>query len=331
MVAPSVSAKYHLLILFSLATSPLAAQFVPAGASGPILVRDTPRRPAPDLPETLLRADSSLVLIPIHVVTATGAPVTNLRRENFRIREDGADQTIASFVREDAPISVGLLFDNSGSMINKIDRAAEAVEAFFQLANPEDEFFLVEFSDRAKLTVPFTADATQIHHRIVRSRPAGQTSLFDAIQVGLKEMKTARHARKALVIFSDGGDNASRHSFREIRRTLLESDVLVYALGIFDPDYMRKHPAEEQRGPMVLDDLTFETGGRHLPVARLEDLAAIGARVSRDLRQQYVLGYYPTSLQTDGKYRHIRVDLNVPESTTSLRTDYRRGYYSPGF
>lgn len=201
---------------------------------------------------------------------------------------------------------------------------------FFHTANPEDEFFLVEFSGRAKLAVPFTADANEVYQRIAHTKPSGQTPLFDAIHLALKEMKSARNSRKALVILSDGGDNWSRYSARAIRSALLESDVQVYAMGIFDPDYMHNHPAEERRGPLLLDDLAAQTGGRHFPVADLEELPAISARIGEELRHEYVLGYYPQNQPEDGKYHGIKVKVQAPNGTAEMRTYYRHGYFAPG-
>jgi Ca-activated chloride channel homolog len=322
------------VLIFLLASNPCPGfQLSPEGTRVAVTPRaaivgpTAPNAAAPNV----LRVDSALVLVPARVTTDVGASVTGLRRESFHLFEDGIEQPISYFATEDAPVSVGLLFDTSRSMKNKMGRASEATRAFFNRANPEDEFFLVEFNDRPKLVVPFTANADQLYRQILHSKPSGQTSLFDAIQVALKQMKAARNSRKALLIVSDGGDNWSHHTFREIRRTLLESDVQVYAMGIFDPDYLRNHPAEERKGPLVLEDLAQQTGGRHYPVAHPEDLPAIGAQIGRDLRDEYLLGYYSSNPRRDGKYRQIILRLAAPEHLPPLRTDYRRGYYSPGY
>jgi Ca-activated chloride channel homolog len=278
--------------------------------------------------QVVLRSDSSLVMIPAHVTTATGSPVTSLGRDNFRLIEDDVEQPIVLFDQDDAPVSIGLLFDISGSMKDKMDKAAEAATAFFKTANTEDEFFLVEFSDRAKVVVPFTPDSGQLFKRISRTRPFGRTSLLDAIHLSLGQMKKAHHERKALVIISDGGDNWSRHSAREVRNTLLESDVQLYAMGIFDPDYSSKRDAETRNGPALLDELARQTGGRHYPVNDLDDLPAISAKIGKDLRSEYLLGYYSGATR-DGKYHQVKVNLSPPGDMPPLRTYYRRGYYAP--
>jgi Ca-activated chloride channel family protein len=317
--------------LFS--TCPFGFSFQLALADGPIAI--IPRiRPAP-VAETqpVLRVDSCLIQIPTHVTTAIGASVTNLVKENFQLGEDGVEQTLAEFSHDDAPISVGVVFDTSGSMQNKMQKASEAAAALFRTAGPEDEFFLVKFSGRARLTVPFTDDSGEIYKEIVRTRPSGQTSLLDAVQVALTQMKSARNLRKALVIFSDGGDNWSRHTIRQVKSALMESDVQVYAMGIFDPNYFVKHTAEERRGPRLLDELAELSGGRHFPVDNLDDLPAIASRIGRELRDQYVLGYYSTNGDHDGKYRLVRLNLVKPGPAATngiaLRTYYRQGYYAP--
>jgi VWFA-related protein len=281
-------------------------------------------------PKADIRVDSALVLVPAQVTNVLGAPVTDLHKEDFRVFEDGVEQPITNFSREDAPLSIGLLFDISGSMRNKIKKATEAAAAFFKTSNPEDEFFLIEFSDRPKLTVPFTSDADEVYDRIAHTKPFGRTSLLDAIHMGLGEMKHARHTRKALVIVSDGGDNRSRHTEREIKNAMLESDLLVYAMGIFDPDDMPKHSTEEQNGPKLLEALADQSGGREFPVTRLDDLPAISARIGDQLRNQYLLGYTPKNSERDGKYRIINVKVTPQAEIPDLRVYYRHGYYSPG-
>lgn len=300
---------------------------LPCAAQIPAVITPRPHAPPTPVPRNMLRSDSSLVVIPAWVTTAAGVSVTSLRKENFRLLDDNVEKPIAFFAKDDAPLSVGLLFDISGSMKNKIDKAAESVAEFFKTANTEDEFFLVEFNDRARLTIPFTPDAGEIYSRISQTTPSGRTSLLDSIAVGLKHMKKARHQRKAFVIVSDGGDNWSWHTRRQVRNALLESDVQLYAMGIFDPE-LKKSPVENRNGPALLDDLALETGGRHYQVANLDDLPAISAKIGTDLRNEYLLGYYAADTR-DGRYHHVRVNVTAPEGMPPLRANYRKGYYAP--
>ncbi|MGH9558760.1 MAG: VWA domain-containing protein [Bryobacteraceae bacterium] len=312
----------------------LAALWILSGSlcfafqAGPIAPRA--RRASISRPERLpaadLRVDVPLVLIPVHVTTPLGASVTDLRPQNFHLFEDGVEQRITQFAREDAPISIGLLFDDSGSMKNKIRKSSEAAAAFFKTANAGDEFFLIEFNEKPRLEVAFTPDSSQIYRRIARAKPAGRTSLLDAIHMGLEQMKQARNVRKAIVILSDGGDNRSRYTEDEIMAEVREADVQVYAMGIFDPAGKPKKTPEEQNGPSLLTELAEETGGRHYPASDVADLPSVCAKIGVELRNQYVLGYSPTH-PADGTFRYVKVTAAAP-GMPPLRAHHRKGYYA---
>jgi len=295
-------------------------------SDGPI---DIIPRAASKATAPVMRVDSSLVLIPVHVTTAGGTSVTNLKKDDFELFEDGVKQTITHFALDDAPVSAGVLLDVSGSMRNKMAKASQAASEFFKFANPEDEFFLVEFNGRARLTVPFTLDWSGIAAEIAAARPSGMTAMLDGIHLALAQMKHATHTRKALVIVSDGGDNFSRRNLRELKATLIEADVQVYSLGVFDNDYSVKHTPEERKGPNLLDQVVLDTGGRTFPVS-LDALPEIGAQIARELRNQYLLGYSPAAATTDGKYHRVNLKLATPNAESELRTYYRQGYYAPG-
>jgi len=282
----------------------------------------------PNFPEPSLRVDTSLVLIPAQVTTREGSPITDLQRKDFRIYEDGAEQEITYFAKDDAPVSVGLLLDSSGSMRNKKQKSSEAAAAFFRTANSEDEFFLIEFDERPKLAVPFTTDTSLLYREISHSRPFGRTSLFDAIHLAVDVMKKAQHDRKALVIVSDGGDNRSRHTFTAIKSDVLEADVQLYAMGIFDPEGTRAASPEESNGPQLLDQLAELTGGRHFPVLNLGSLAEVSTRIGQLLRNRYLLGYNPTNASRDGRYRGIKLDVGA-NMDPGVHVQYRKGYYAP--
>lgn len=296
---------------------------------GPLL---TSREPGPHVLEeagaVTIRVDASLVLIPVHVTTADGASVTDLPKERFRLFEDNVEQTITYFGQDDAPISIGILLDTSGSMGNKMRRSSEAAATFLHAANAEDEFFLIEFNDRPKLTVPFTSNPDEVYRRVKRVHPFGRTSLLDAVHLASVQMKNARNIRKAILIFSDGGDNCSRFTARRVKTDVLESDMQMYAIGIFDNDATPGRTPEEQNGPSLLEQLSEETGGRHYRVDDLKQLASVAGRIGRDLRNEYLLGYSSANPERDGKYRRVKVNLNSTAGG-KLRTYYRRGYYAP--
>lgn len=296
---------------------------------GPLLTSREPRSHVlQDAASVTIRVDASLVLIPVHVTTADGASVTDLPKESFRLFEDNVEQRVTYFGTEDAPISIGVLLDTSGSMGNKMRRSTEAVLTFLNTANPQDEFFLIEFNDRPKLTVPFTSNPDVLYRRIKRVHPFGRTSLLDAVHFASIQMKNARNTRKAILIFSDGGDNCSRFTARRVKTDVLESDMQTYAIGIFDDEAKQNRTPEEQNGPSLLEQLSEETGGRHYRVDDLGQLASVAGRIGKDLRNEYVLGYSSANPERDGKYRRVKVNLNST-GEGRLRTYYRRGYYAP--
>ena len=291
--------------------------------------KSAPEPPADrNFPEANLRIDTSLVLIPAQVTTHEGAPIADLKRDDFRIYEDGSKQDITYFAKDDAPISIGLLFDSSGSMKNKKKNSLEAAAAFFRTANLDDEFFLIEFDDRPRLAVPFTKDINLLSHEIDHTRPFGRTALFDAIHMALGLMKNAQHDRKALVIVSDGGDNRSRHTFSAIKSAILEADVQLYSMGIFDPEGVTPGSPEESKGPELLEQLAEISGGRNFPIVNLDHLASVSAQIGQLLRNQYLLGYNPSNPSRDGLYRGIQLDVVAPVAPAT-RVQYRKGYYAP--
>lgn len=286
--------------------------------------------PVPEgAPRPDLRVDVPLVLVPVHVTTPIGASVTSLGRDNFRLLEDDVEQKLTTFAIEDAPVSIGLLFDLSGSMSDKIEESRAAAIEFLKSINPEDEFFLVAFNNRPHLAAPFTRDPSAIESALYAEKPHGQTSLFDAIHLALSEMKSAHHSRKALVIFSDGGDNHSRIHRRAIKDEMMEGDSQVYSIGIFEPEGVHLRTREEQNGPRLLTELSSETGGMYFAVRKLQDLMSVCRRISDELRSQYVLGYSPANAERDGKYRRLKIVLNPPPDMPALRVWSRGGYHAP--
>jgi len=276
-----------------------------------------------------LRVDTNLVLIPVTVTTPLNQFVTGMEKEQFRVFEDKAEQEVAYFASFDAPLSIGLVFDASGSMGSKLTKSRQAAAEFFKTANPEDEFFLVQFNDRPNLVVPFTRNTDDIMSRLTFTQAKGRTALLDGIYQALQQLRKGRNPRKALLIVSDGGDNSSRYTESEVRNLLKEADAQMYAIGIFEPVGSRGRSAEELSGPGLLSELAEMTGGRHLPVDNLNDLPDIAAKIGIELRNQYVLGYVSRNLARDGKYRKVTVRLNQPRGLPPLRALHRQGYYAP--
>ena len=273
-----------------------------------------------------LKVDVDLVLVNVTVTDPMNRLVTGLEKENFRLFEANAGQEIRHFSSEDAPISVGVILDLSGSMSNKMQKAKDAIIEFFKTANPQDEFFLITFSDRPEVLTDFTQSIEEIQGRLIYSIHKGRTALFDAVYLGVSKMRNARHNKKALLIISDGGDNRSRYTDSEIKALVREADVQIYAIGIFDD--ARATP-EEVRGPFMLAEMTDVTGGRTFPVADINDLADVAVKIGVELRNQYVLGYRPTNKARDGKWRKLKVKLLAPKGLPPLNVHAKTGYYAP--
>jgi len=277
-----------------------------------------------------LRIDTTLVLVPVSVtLAATGKLLTGLEKENFELSEDKVAQEIASFGSEDVPLSIGIVFDCSGSMSNKLDRSRQAVAQFLRTANPEDEFFLVQFNDRPELTVSFTPRPEDIQGHLTWVQSKGRTALLDGVAMAMNEMKKARNGRKALLIISDGGDNSSRFTESEVRSWVREGDVQTYAIGIYEQLGARGRTPEELGGPGLLSDLAEQTGGKSFNVENLADLPDVAAKIGLELRNQYVLGYNPKNAAHDGKYRKVEVKLVKVKELPPLRARYRPGYVAP--
>ncbi len=276
-----------------------------------------------------IRVDVELVLVNVSVIDPYNRFVTGLGKEHFQIFEDKKKQNVLHFSNEDVPISIGLLFDASGSMSGKMDKARMAVQQFFRTSNPQDEFFLIDFNDRPHHVVDFTPDADLLQSKLGFTEAKGRTALLDAIYLGLNEMRKARHSRKVLLVISDGGDNHSRYTERDIKRVVREADVQIYAVGIYEPYSNRSRTPEELAGPSLLTEIAEMTGGRQFPVENLNDLPDIARKIGRELRNLYVIGYSPTNAKRDGKWRRIQVKLQPPRGLPPLHLYNKAGYYAP--
>jgi len=280
-------------------------------------------------PGGTLHVDVDMALINVTVTDPYNRLVTGLDPDNFRVFEDNIEQEVVTFSAEDVPISIGVIFDFSGSMSNKVGKAREAALQFFKTANPQDEFFLVSFNERAELTSAFTSSVEDLQSRLMLTSPKGRTALLDAIYLGLSEMRGAHNAKRALLILSDGGDNHSRYNENDIKRLVREADTQLYAIGIFDPLGSRNRTPEELKGPSLLSEITEMTGGRVFAVERLEDLPDIATKIGMELRNQYVLGYRPSNKTHDARWRKIKIKLRAPRGLPPLTVYTKTGYYAP--
>jgi Ca-activated chloride channel family protein len=292
------------------AAQPDSPAYIASGAIRPVM-------------SPVIRKSVDLVLVPVTVTDPMQRLVTGLTQDNFQVFENKQQQEIKHFSSEDAPVSLGIIVDTSGSMANKMDRVREAVKEFCDSANPQDEFFVITFSDEPHLVHSFSNSAQDIEGRIIFAVPKGRTALLDAIYLGVRKMREAKYSKKALLIISDGGDNHSRYSEREVKSAVKESDVMFYAIGIFD----RHVPTQEEiLGPELLSDLAEATGGRAFILDDIGQMPTLAHRIGTELRTQYVLGYRPENPPHDGKWHKINVKLKLPRKLAYLQARAKQGY-----
>jgi Ca-activated chloride channel family protein len=315
------------ILLFGIAIWNFTALAVAQSAGSDDVKHDTPGQVIK--PGQSLHIDVDLALVNVSVTDPHDRLVTGLEPDNFRVFENNVEQEIQYFSSEDVPISIGVIFDLSGSMSNKVGKAKEAALQFFKTANPQDEFFLVSFNERAEIMSTFTNAVEDLQSHLLSSSPKGRTALLDGIYLGLSEMRTARNAKRALLIISDGGDNHSRYNESDIKRLVREADTQLYSVGIFDPLDYRSRTPEELNGPSLLSEVTELTGGRAFDVENANELPDIVTKIGAELRNQYILGYRPSNKAHDARWRKIKVKLRAPKGLPPLSVYAKTGYYAP--
>ena len=269
-----------------------------------------------------IRVNVALVLVPVAVTDQKNRPVMGLSKEDFTLLEGDALRDLRYFSAEDTPISVGILLDISRSMTGKIDLARAALAEFFENANPADDYFIITFNDRPKVLGDDSASAGTLRAQLVDVKPAGHTALLDAIYMGMQKLNHARYQRKALLIISDGGDNHSRFTSRELKDRVVEGDVIIYGIGIYNKIF---HTSEEWSGKRLLTQITEATGGHTVTVNNMRELRDAGASISTELRNQYVLGYIPVSGGRSG-WRTIKVKVTPHDHASSFQLHWRKVY-----
>jgi Ca-activated chloride channel family protein len=299
----------HLITVFVL----LSAATVPTYAS-----------PSNDRDQTI-SVDVDLVLVNAAVSDSKGRMVTGLQQENFRIWEDKVEQKVEYVSSEDTPMSIGLIFDATGSMADKISTARDAAISFLRVGNPDDEYFLVTFSQRATLVEPFITDISRLQNHMIFMPAKGLTPLFDAVYLGLETMKRAKNKRKALLLITDGEDNHSRYSFADIKEFVKEQDVEIFVIGIVNPS---GELAPGQSGRATIEDLAQISDGEAFFPESVDQLEDICNKIGLELRNQYVLGYRSTNTAKDGRWRKVRLKINPPKGISSLSVHAKNGYYA---
>jgi Ca-activated chloride channel homolog len=273
--------------------------------------------------EFRIRADVELVLLDVSVKNPSGGYVTGLTKDQFQIYENGALQKITTFAIADAPVTVGLVMDDSGSMRPKRASLIEAGVAFVEASNPRDQTFVVNFNDKVRRglpeSIPFTDNINLLRAALSKHKPEGQTALYDAIAFALKHLETGRRERKALIVVSDGGDNCSISTFKDVMRIIEESAATIYTVGISDPD-------DPDRNPGVLKRIASVSGGECFLPGELEPILPICQKIAKDIRSRYTIGYLPQRTNDKAADRKIRVAATSPDYKKLIvrtRTAYR--------
>jgi Ca-activated chloride channel homolog len=272
------------------------------------------------------KIDANVVLINATVLDRHDRPIRGLTRDQFRVYEDKAEQRIAYFSEEEVPLSLAVIFDVSGSMDGKLAAMRAALGAVLQSSNPGDDFSLITFADQPQVAMGWTPDSQEIQNRLLQVSAHGQTSLLDALEAGLASLKTARNARKAMIIFSDGGDNHSRATERAVLGSLAEADVQIYAIASTEAWTLRMRAPEEIMGPDLLDRLCDHAGGRYFQADSQRELQRAAEQIARELHSQYLIGYVPASNANDGRFHHVRVQVKRDAGTPKVTVLWRKGY-----
>ena len=281
-----------------------------------------------DALEQTLSVNVDLVLVNATVSDSqTGRPVTGMQRQHFEVYEDRVQQEIQYFSAEDVPLSVGIIFDVSGSMKDKMTVARDAAVTFLETGSPQDEHFLVPFSGQAEVAQDFTSDIARLQNQLIFTPAQGMTALYDAVYLGLEKVKEGRNPKKALLMITDGQDNRSRYTFGNVREYVRESDVQLYAIGIVDAFNSQLGLGRTGRG--LIEELADVTGGRSFFPNSVFELEDITRRIAIELKNQYVIGYFSTNEETDGEWRDIQVDVNPPRGVPRLSVRAKQGYYGP--
>jgi len=264
--------------------------------------------------------------VTISVTDPYGRFVTGLAKDRFEVYDNKVKQEIAHFTDEDAPVSLGIVYDVSGSMRERINRSIRALRRFIKTSHNDDDFFLIAFNDRAKLIQDFTTSGDSVLGHLMFANPHGSTALYDAAYIGVEKVQQGRHPKRALLIISDGQDNNSRYTYKELRNIVKEADVQIYAIGITDP----YNDSLAGYGRSVLEEITRMTGGRaFFPNDYNEpELVEICTRIALELRHQYSVGFYPTDVGSEAKWHKVQVKVNSPRGLGRLSLSYREGYQS---
>jgi Ca-activated chloride channel family protein len=287
----------------------------------------TPPPSSEDDVENPIKVKTDLVTLTLTVTDLYGRYVSGLDKKAFTVIDNNEEQEITYFSDADAPISIGILFDVSGSMSReKIAKSRKALEKFINTSHPGDEYSLISFNDRAKLLLDRTRDGESLIQKLTLVEAKGNTALYDAVYLGVERVTRGTRQKKALLVISDGQDNSSRYNFKEVRRTMKESDVVIYGVGILDG--RDTGSMEGMQGQAFLDELASVTGGKSFYPQTDIELDEIFERIALELRHQYSIGYTPKDFAPDGKWHKVKTKVKPPRGLPRLTVRSREGYYA---
>jgi Ca-activated chloride channel family protein len=273
-----------------------------------------------------LKVDVDLVLVNATVTDQLNRYVSGLETKHFQVWEDKIEQKVSYFNAEDVPISIGIIFDVSGSMKDKIGTAREAAATFLKTGNPDDEYFLVTFANRPEVVADFTTDVTKLQSKLLLTPAKGMTAMYDSVYVGLEKLKEGSNPKKALLLITDGEDNRSRYTFQNVKDFVKEQDVQIYGIGIVDE--WNSQLSAGHTGRAMIEELADLTGGRAFFPDSVYELEDICTKIAVELKNQYVLGFHSTNGAKDGKWRKLRVRVNPPKGIEHLNVRAKSGYYA---
>jgi Ca-activated chloride channel family protein len=319
----------------------LTALFASTGAQAqnpPPLIAPTPLPPPPPTPgqqpgEQQHKLVQSTELVVLHVTVADdkGQFVADLPKGNFKVFEQNIEQNLSFFSREDIPVTMGLVIDNSGSMRDKRDQVNAAAMTFVRTSNPQDEAFVVNFNDEYYLDTDgeFTSDQNNLHDALARIETRGSTALYDAVIGSLAHLKKGHKDKRVLLLVTDGDDTASEKTFEDAIKAAEESNATIYAVGVYSEDDLEHDKKTVRHSKKVLQQLAEATGGLAYFPDRLDQVTPICEQVAREIRNQYTLGYYPTNTAHDGSFRAVAVKVIPPNGRGKLSVRTRTGYFAP--
>jgi Ca-activated chloride channel family protein len=311
-----------ILILAALLSVALPAMMVARGGRG------RPQQNSADKKQNqTLKVDVDLVLVNATVTDQLNRYVSGLESKHFQIWEDKIEQKVSYFNAEDVPISIGIIFDVSGSMKDKIGTAREAAATFLKTGNPDDEYFLVTFANRPEVVADFTTDVTKLQSKLLMTPAKGMTAMYDSVYVGLEKLKEGTNPKKALLLITDGEDNRSRYTFQNVKDFVKEQDVQIYGIGIVDE--WNSQLSAGHTGRAMIEELADLTGGRAFFPDSVYELEDICTKIAVELKNQYVMGFHSTNGAKDGKWRKLRVKVNPPKGIEHLNVRAKSGYYAP--